>query len=73
MNLILTFYCDMMVGTVWFVIKVKPGHIQMTLFPRGLTKQRKERSFRERKIFIRKEHFITLLQVQNNFKCLFLH
>ena len=34
---------------------------------KGLTKQRKERSFRERKIFIRKEHFITLLPVLNNF------
>ena len=39
----------------------------------GLTKQRKEHSFRERKIFIRKEHFIALLPVLNNFKCLFLH
>ena len=40
---------------------------------RGLTKQRKERSFRERKIFIRKEHFITLLPVLSNFKCLSIH
>ena len=41
-------------------------------FLTGLTKQRKEHSFRERKIFIRKEHFITLLSVLNSFKCLFI-
>ena len=40
---------------------------------RGMTKYRKERSFRERKIFIRKEHFITLLSTLNSFQCHFIH
>ena len=40
---------------------------------RGMTKYRKERSFRERKIFIRKEHFITLLSALNSFRCHFKH
>ena len=39
----------------------------------GMTKYRKECSFRERKIFIRKEHFITLLSALNSFQCHFIH
>ena len=42
-------------------------------YVRGITKYRKERSFRERKIFIRKEHFITLLTALNSFQCHFIH
>ena len=38
-----------------------------------MTKYRKECSFRERKIFIRKEHFITLLSALNSFQCYFIH
>ena len=47
--------------------------IQVGVVNSGLTKQRKERSFRERKIFIRREHFITLLSALNSFQCHFIH
>ena len=64
-------------GWTWKYLRGKPqltakfsiGGAQTT----GMTKYRMERSFRERKIFIRKEHFITLLSALNSFQCHFIH
>ena len=45
------------------------------LLKRGIAKQRKEGSFRERKIFVRKEHFIIIAIdiFKTAFNCFFTH
>ena len=55
------------------VFPLQWSHLRPLRSLRGMTKYRKERSFRERKIFIRKEHFITLLSALNSFQCHFIH